>query len=373
MKKILLSLLTVMMLTGCMGNVYLNDRGIVQAVGIDYADGEYSLTMELFNVEESSADQGASGAKSKIIKSQGKSITEAIQKTALSEGKIMFFGNCKVIVLGEETAREGVSKALDYFNSTHETPPTILVLTARGKAEDILSTKEEEPIVPGKEILDMVEAAQKSGFSPQSRLMDIIGDIQEPNISGTLCLIEAQEEKEKPVLSLAGLAVFREDRMISTLPLEQCRGLQWIKGKIKATEIYIKEDRIGQITAVTSQTSSKKNANISGDHPEMIIKIKVKSTAVEAVLNSGSPLSKEDQEYVTKLQEQLIRSEVLELIQATQRKGLDVLGLAQHVKKSSPEFYLGHQNDWKNIVENANYQVEVTCEMDRMGVGNKLL
>ena len=42
-------LLFAVLLCGCMQSVELKERGIVQAIGVDYDDGFYTVTLQIFN------------------------------------------------------------------------------------------------------------------------------------------------------------------------------------------------------------------------------------------------------------------------------------------------------------------------------------
>ena len=71
MKKIsILALyLLLILFSGCMRSVQLNERAIVQAVGLDWKDSEYALTMQIFDPEAARGDDTSGG---KMLRVTGK-------------------------------------------------------------------------------------------------------------------------------------------------------------------------------------------------------------------------------------------------------------------------------------------------------------
>ena len=71
-------------LSGCMGNVQLKDRAIVQEVGIDYSDQEYTITLQIYNPEGSSGSGSfdPTAGTNLVVEATGDTITKAFQNAA---------------------------------------------------------------------------------------------------------------------------------------------------------------------------------------------------------------------------------------------------------------------------------------------------
>lgn len=104
-------LLFAVLLCGCMQSVELKERGIVQAIGVDYDDGFYTVTLQIFNPQSTGQTSfDASKLNNKVIQVQGSSISDALRRATLQNGRKMFLGNNKIIVIGRETAEGGISR-----------------------------------------------------------------------------------------------------------------------------------------------------------------------------------------------------------------------------------------------------------------------
>ena len=53
MKRIIPLITALLMTCGCVPHTELDKLGIAEAVGIDYADGEYTVTVQYFNTDAS--------------------------------------------------------------------------------------------------------------------------------------------------------------------------------------------------------------------------------------------------------------------------------------------------------------------------------
>ena len=129
MKKIAALLLTaVMMLTfsSCASTeLELKNRIIVEAIGIDYCDIGVRVTVQFLNADQSSNPNNG-GTPDDIVKNMtidSQNISSAIQSISKTLGKLPMMSQNRVIIFGNEAAKAGVGKALDYLC---EIPITVL-------------------------------------------------------------------------------------------------------------------------------------------------------------------------------------------------------------------------------------------------------
>ena len=78
MKKIIL-ISFLFLLTGCYDYKEINDLAIISAIGIDYKDDEYVITLEVLNDQN---DKDSSKIKTYTKTSSNKSLAKALEETA---------------------------------------------------------------------------------------------------------------------------------------------------------------------------------------------------------------------------------------------------------------------------------------------------
>ena len=104
----------------------LNERAIVLGVGVDYDEniGEYNVAVEIATPKQNAmgSETSASQGSQKIVEGKGKSVGLAIRDLFNSFGKTPSFGECGIIMLGQNCIEKTVvfsiqrAKIYKFFN-----------------------------------------------------------------------------------------------------------------------------------------------------------------------------------------------------------------------------------------------------------------
>lgn len=110
----------------------LNQLLVVNAIGIDKTEeGAFSLT---FAYADSSKSDGVS-----LLHAEGLSFSSAVNNATRYAGRSMFLGHTRLVVIGHDAARTGLTDAVNYLSKSYETRLSVAVVTVDGKAKDCLS------------------------------------------------------------------------------------------------------------------------------------------------------------------------------------------------------------------------------------------
>lgn len=227
--KIIL-LLPILLLSSCIKTVNLQDRAIVQAIGIDIKDGEYLVTMQVFSPDGSGGQTIVDPTKqnAKIITTSGKTVSEAMENTSVSQGKVFFLGHNRLIILGESTKSYPLYEILDFFTTSSESRADVKVMMAKREASEILSADINQGILPAQSIEKTVENAYDNSKIANTYLLDIL-----KNDEVLIPLIKAfdkKDEKELKTIELMGSAFYKNGEYEDTLNLDETRGVLLLKG-----------------------------------------------------------------------------------------------------------------------------------------------
>jgi spore germination protein KC len=112
MKKIIIVLITLFLITGCYDNVELNKLSIISGLGIDYIDDNYVITYEIYNSNKS---DNTGDLLSDTITGTGNSISEAFGDANNKTSKKDFFSHLKVVILSESLIQNHFQDITDYL------------------------------------------------------------------------------------------------------------------------------------------------------------------------------------------------------------------------------------------------------------------
>ncbi len=135
---IIIAFLLFLFTTNDFGTLDVQKTAIVMAIGVDRQDDTFILTSQI--AVPQSSTQGKSSQTEQIV-SRGKTVAEAFKEINAKTGwypKLVF---CHLIVLGENTVKQNVFDALDYFLLDEYLSDNCLVATCEGKAQSLLNVQ----------------------------------------------------------------------------------------------------------------------------------------------------------------------------------------------------------------------------------------
>ncbi|WP_411553673.1 Ger(x)C family spore germination protein [Paenibacillus lautus] len=241
-----------LLLNGCWDSQELNSLSIVSATSIDRSDDEWVISFQVV-IPQSIATQtggGAGGSQSPItiFSTRGKTIREAMQNANLEAPRALFFAHNSVLIINEQVVRnEGVQQILDFFLRPVESRETMSVLLTKGKASNLLEvliplekitgnaiqrviTQGQENLsqVKNMKLIDfasMVANPYQSAMAPELR---VSGDQEEQSTLDAL-----KSTRNKAVIKLGDLGVFRGDKLVGWMKRKESRGVAWLSNSVK--------------------------------------------------------------------------------------------------------------------------------------------
>ena len=119
-------------------------------VDLDQEKGEYSCTTQIFDPMMGAATiQEQDKPITRVIETTGESISAAVAAMTEQIGRKPYYSQNKVIVIGEEIAKEGITSMTDYFDRDWETRLTMQVLIGCLLYTSILSSHFSEQTIMG--------------------------------------------------------------------------------------------------------------------------------------------------------------------------------------------------------------------------------
>ncbi len=112
MKKIILLITCLFLLTGCFDYQELSDMSIIDGIGFDYKDGEYQVILETIK----STTSGESNTTStNVVTAKDKVLANALNKAVNNAGKKVSLKHVKLLLLSKSVSLKGIDEIIDYI------------------------------------------------------------------------------------------------------------------------------------------------------------------------------------------------------------------------------------------------------------------
>ncbi|MET3576146.1 Ger(x)C family spore germination protein [Bhargavaea ullalensis] len=373
-------------LTGCWDKRELNEIAITVAFGIDKSDdGGFRVSAQIVVPSAISSTKGAEATPVLLFQADGETAYEAIRKMTKQVPRKIYPGHLKLLVIGEEMAREGIWDSLDIFVRDWELRPDFSVVVSKDRpASEILAVPTALDTIPANKLFEMLENSSDNWSAVQKiSLHELLADISSEGKDAVLTGVmstgdpgEASKEmmgEIRPAVRLYfdNLAVFEKDRLVGWLGAEQSKGFNYVSGNIKSTVETVSCPEGGNVAIEVTKSDSKIKASFNGESPEMEITVKNKGNvgSVQCGLDMKKP---ESLHTLESLFEKKLTGTIEETIKEAQsRRGSDIFGFGRTIHRSYPDKWKSLKSEWADHGF-SDVPVKVKVEMDIQMTGTLL-
>ncbi len=201
MKKlsIFLCVICVFMLTGCDNITEIDKRSVVQLIGIDKDEDTngYKVSMQIFSPTGLIAG-GESQVGVNVVEGQGKTIFEAIKDVEVKQGKKIFLGHMKLILLGESIKQDNIEIILEYFTQNEVVYPGIDIAYVDGTALEIVELDIKTGFISSQTLEDILELTAKDGYGINAKLFKAVSACECKSDSTIVPIIKKVKTVLKP-------------------------------------------------------------------------------------------------------------------------------------------------------------------------------
>lgn len=382
-KYFFLYLITIIVLTifisGCAAKQEIEKLAIVVASGFDRTpDGKYVVSLQILRTQK----QPTAGMKGKessqqppvdvvIFSSKGDSIFDAINNISTELGKKPLFAHDKLILVGEEFARAGVSTLIDSALRGRDTRPNIPVFVTKGKASDIIKATTFEEAIPANAIENIMTRQLAMGFAPVVSKIDFNNALASKTASPIMGVVTLQKDADAisgEIFKMEGTAVFRRDKLIGYMNKRETRGMQWINGKVQTGDIIIPSPDKGKITLEIIRSSTNVKPVIKGNRLVMQVTVNEEGNIREMTGKLNPMKDPKIMDQLEKLQNEAIKKEIEMALTVTQKKyKADVFNFGDKIYKTYPQLWKKVENNWDKIFPYLDIEVKVNSHLRRIG------
>jgi|GEM_PF-3340233 len=379
--------LTMVVTSGCWNSREAEDLEYVLGAGIDYNNkGQVVLTV-LSPVLEAIKPHGAvASEQKKTLSVTGSNTFEAASNYFRLTGRKLFWSDLQVLLIGEEAAKRGVDRFLDFFAADPELRDTSYLAVVKGRALDMLEASPDisensasylksllsnsnyggkNSVVIFNEFARMqASPTGKQPYAPMVRLYTQDQYMAELGIKP----YPGKESKQSVLYQAEGTAIFHNHRMVGYLNEDETRGLLWIKGTLKSTVLVVPcREEDCQISLRLTSTKTKP-MNIRYENNQLIIGIHI--VAEFNIGEKGSQAGPTDDAYIRYLEEKFgaeVKKEIADAFHtAVIENNSDVFAFGNHLEDRKPTLWAQLKGRWEEeILPRAKLDVQVKATMRR--------
>ena len=360
---IFFELVFICFLGGCSGVTGLDEQLIVYGIGVDKIDDMYELTLQTLNTQNTSESDSKEEKKSVVdIHAKAKTLIDAASQIENQTGKKILYSHAIVLIIGEESAKNGISDIITFFSTNHKLRPTVEVLISDCFAKDIFSNEEIEKTVYSEDIFAVTtNVGKKNNDAIHSNIRYLLSDINNELKAAKVWYIEY----DKGRVSCQRIALFKSDKLIDVLDEETSKGILLIYGEAKNLSDSAKLNDC-TISYKVSQAKSNVNVEIKNNKPVFSLNL-----ALDLDLYGADNIDRSD-EIKAMLENRLASLQANAINFCIKKYGCDIFNFHRYIMNSDSKFFKANLSQMENIIQSADYNATIDIKVKYMGSNQKI-
>ncbi|GKU26848.1 Ger(x)C family spore germination protein [Clostridium folliculivorans] len=387
--KIISAILVSINLVGCWGAREPSQISIVTALGIDKEDDRYLVTVQILNPGEIALNKNSVGTPVTTYRMEGKTIEEAVRRLSLEIPRNIFLGHLRLLVFGEDLAREGVGKTLDYLLRNTEIRSDFYITVVKGeKATEALNILTPLERIPANKIFFSLEVSEKIWAATATiKLFEFIESLEKDGAEPILTSIFVHgksdigmninniENVDVPTnIQVGPIAAFKGDKLVGWLNDSQSTLINILLGDSKGFLIIVPWVDPNEFVNLSAEKLSRKIIveEVMGK-PKIKVNIKIKASITEAmgIIPIDKPttvtqIEKKTEEYL-KLRFSKSTSEIQTQFQT------DIFGFGEVIKNERFDLWKNISKDWNEKFPTLPVEYDIDVEVTGTGTTTKSL
>lgn len=324
MKKILIIILTLLLCTGCFDYKEINDLAIINAIGVDYENDEYVITLEILNDQ---IDKDSSKITSYTKVGHGKNLTSAIENAADKLSKQLIFNHIKLMILSKSIIEEKFENIIDLFlRNTYFRENFYVISATKNKPETLLNHTTNEAPIASTAITDTLESIR---YSSNTNVLKKFDEIVEEVITYGIDTCFSNITLKDNEFIVDGMSIFNNYSYKSNLSNEYVKIYNLLTDNFDRPTYTINYDNLSFTTAINNgkiNTEIKNGTiNVTGNLMGRIIDNDPKYN-----IRDPKNLEKIDNDFTN-----LLNKKISEFIKVLQDNKSDILGITRNYYKKT--------------------------------------
>ncbi|WP_088042559.1 Ger(x)C family spore germination protein [Bacillus sp. EAC] len=371
MKKALILLLLLPLLTGCWDRLQLRKLNLVDIAAFDLNEENGEVELHYIVTKLKSSGQGSGDATSQVTKLKGPSLVETIGQGQYTDQAPFLGITTGTYMLSESFASHDPVSSLDFLLKTPYSSINIPVVVFEGNLTKFLETVPKENSEFTENLYDFNKALEKNNIIPNISMMNFILSREEP-LEDTALPVMKQSDLG---VELSGALLFRQGLNTGTkLNKEKVQMMMLMKGKGAGRQRYTgnlsdnskkqpfsdKTDQINYAYSVKSEDTKITFTSRPNKLPKAKLNVKLEINSYDL----GIASHKYKPDYVNHMEKELskhLEDLAVATIETMQKANCDILGIGKELKAHHPDIWksLNWRKDYPSMKIEPRFKVQI--------------
>lgn len=347
----------------------LKDMALAQALGIDFKDESYNVSFMIYDLSKNRGSSAElSGTLTKVFKGGGESVPYAITNLTTLIGKKPYYSHNRVVIVGEEMAKEGLSTVFDFLYRNAEMRPYVLVAIARGDAQEILGADLGETLNPAEEIQNVITVGAYYSYVPQAEIVDIAISTLEKTSDSYLPIVELSKDGDSELVKASGTAIFNKMKLAGELNEEETKGLLWINNQIQYGTLVCTTSTQNMVSAEIIDANTEVDVFVENGKIKYTIKASCALNIDQVDGKETNSLSREQMQEIEQTYAKTIEKQISSAIdKCLGEYKSDVFRFGKRLWQKYPETYREISDNWREKFSELEFEIDVKTQVSKTG------
>ena len=347
----------------------LKDMALAQALGIDFKDESYNVSFMIYDLSKNRGSSAElSGALTKVFKGGGESVPYAITNLTTLIGKKPYYSHNRVVIVGEEMAKDGLQTVFDFLYRNAEMRPYVLVAIARGEAQEILGADFGEVLNPAEEIQNVIMVGAYYSYVPQTEIVDIAITTLEKTSDSYLPIVELSKDGDSELVKASGTAIFNKMKLAGELNEEETKGLLWVNNQIQYGTLVCSTSTQNMVSAEIIDANTEVDVSVENGKIKYTIKASCALNIDQVDGKETNSLSREQMQEIEQTYAQTIKKQISSAIdKCLGEYKSDVFRFGKRLWQKHPETYREISDNWRESFSELEFEIDAKVQVSKTG------
>jgi len=365
----LILLLALLLVSGC-GMTNAEETAVGTGLGVDLDNQGNIVVFAQFDRPINIQEAGLSQAQSDLFVGTGKTPTQAARDITLILPRLPLWSHADVFVLGETLARTDLAYIADFLARNRNIRKDALLVLAYKTTPYEIFQSDSPMALSSRGLVDLLRVQEQTlGVYKPVSCDEFLGKLATPGIDPVVPQVTVTRQQGRSIVTLDGMAVFRQNRWVGSLNELESRGFHWLSSQNRIGGLLVLDNPLPDLDYVSLDVihfDSRTRPRIEGNH--LIMDINVKT--ILNLYDQGGLVNEQTLYDIGRLEalaDQEIERQIRACIDKAQQLNGDVLGWGQKVYRYYPQVWITLEKNWYEIFPQVEANITVQAEIRRQG------